>query len=103
MSRDDEEIFFAGVDDETLQREKAKARELRKSRWWRGKISVGRCYYCGEQTPPAKLSMDHVVPLTRGGLSTKNNLVACCKACNTRKKTMLPQEWRDYMAGLAEG
>jgi 5-methylcytosine-specific restriction endonuclease McrA len=47
--------------------------------------------------------MDHVVPLTRGGLSTKNNLVACCKACNTRKKTMLPQEWRDYMAGLAEG
>ena len=93
----DEEIFFAGVDDAAVRREKAKARELRKSRWWQGKISKGQCYYCALQTPPAKLTMDHVVPLTRGGLSTKNNLVACCKECNTKKKTMLPQEWQDYM------
>ena len=97
----DEEIFFAGVDDDAVRREKAKARDLRKSRWWQSKISVGRCYYCSLQTPPAKLTMDHVVPLTRGGLSTKNNLVACCKECNTKKKTMLPQEWQDYMEKLA--
>ncbi|MEN8135746.1 MAG: HNH endonuclease [Thermodesulfobacteriota bacterium] len=97
----DEEIFFAGVDDDAVRREKAKARELRKSRWWQGKISGGRCYYCGIQTQPAKLTMDHVVPLTRGGISSKNNLVACCKECNTKKKTMLPQEWQDYMEKLA--
>jgi 5-methylcytosine-specific restriction endonuclease McrA len=93
----DDEIFFAGVDDDAVRREKAKARELRKSRWWQGKISEGRCYYCGCQTSPAKLTMDHVVPLTRGGLSTKNNLVACCKECNSKKKTMLPQEWQDHV------
>jgi 5-methylcytosine-specific restriction endonuclease McrA len=97
----DDEIFFAGVDDDAVRREKAKARELRKSRWWQSKVSGGSCYYCGIQTPPAKLTMDHMVPLTRGGLSTKNNLVACCKECNTKKKTMLPQEWQDYMEKLA--
>ncbi len=98
----DEGISFAGIDDDTLRREKAKARELRKSRWWRNKIGEGRCYYCGGQTPPAKLTMDHVVPLTRGGASTKNNLAPSCKECNTRKKTMLPQEWQDYMDDCRE-
>ena len=96
----DKEIFFAGVDDDAVRREKAKARELRKGRWWQSKISEGRCYYCGLQTSPAQLTMDHVVPLVRGGLSTKNNLVACCKECNTKKKTMLPLEWQDYMEKL---
>lgn len=98
----DDEISFTGVDDDTVRREKAKARDLRKSRWWQSKISVGRCYYCARETPPAKLTMDHVVPLNRGGLSSKNNLVACCKECNTRKKTMLPMEWQDYMEKLAK-
>jgi 5-methylcytosine-specific restriction endonuclease McrA len=93
----DEEIFFAGVDDVAIRREKAKARELRKSRWWLNKIGEGRCYYCGRRFPPAQLTMDHVVPLTKGGCSAKNNLVPSCKECNTRKKTMLPQEWQDYM------
>jgi 5-methylcytosine-specific restriction endonuclease McrA len=39
--------------------------------------------------------MDHVIPLARGGRSTKGNLVPCCKACNTRKKAELPQELRE--------
>lgn len=97
----EDEIFFAGVGDDVLRREKAKARDLRKSRWWQGKISEGRCYYCGTQTLPADLTMDHVVPLTRGGFSSKNNLVACCKGCNTKKKGMLPQEWQDYLEEVA--
>jgi len=93
----DDGIFFAGVDEADIRREKAKARELRKSRWWQNKIGEACCYYCGKHTPPNQLSMDHVVPLARGGRSTKNNLVACCKECNNKKKTMLPQEWQDYM------
>jgi len=95
-----DEIFFTGVDDDIIRREKAKARTLRKSRWWQSKISAGQCYYCAQQTPPAQLTMDHVVPLARGGLSSKNNLVTCCKECNTKKKAMLPQEWQDYMEKL---
>jgi len=41
--------------------------------------------------------MDHVVPLARGGRSTKANCVPCCKECNTRKKADLLFEWNDYM------
>jgi 5-methylcytosine-specific restriction endonuclease McrA len=92
--------YFDGVDDELIRKEKGRARELRKSRWWQNKLAAGRCYYCGQTIESSRLTMDHVVPLAKGGRSEKNNLVACCKECNTKKKTMLPQEWQDYMEGL---
>ena len=39
--------------------------------------------------------MDHLIPLVRGGKSTKGNLVAACKTCNSKKKYSLPwEEWR---------
>jgi 5-methylcytosine-specific restriction endonuclease McrA len=41
--------------------------------------------------------MDHLVPLARGGRSTKNNLVPSCKDCNNKKKNMLPLEWEEYL------
>lgn len=84
---------FDGVDEAFVRREKARARELRKSRWWRQKLSREGCHYCGGKFPPAELTMDHVVPLVRGGRSSKNNLVVCCKSCNSRKQNRLPQEW----------
>jgi 5-methylcytosine-specific restriction endonuclease McrA len=34
--------------------------------------------------------MDHVVPLARGGRSTKGNSVVCCKDCNNKKKYFTP-------------
>lgn len=92
-----DDSFFAGVDEEEIRREKAKAGELRKSRWWQNILAAGRCHYCGRPTPKAELTMDHVVPLTRGGRSSKGNLVACCKECNNRKKNLLPLEWEEYL------
>lgn len=97
----DLDSFFDGVDEAVVRRERAKARELRKTQWWRNKLGQGKCYYCGGRTPAAELTMDHLVPLARGGLSNKNNLVPSCKACNTKKKTMLPLEWDEYMTHLA--
>lgn len=91
---------FSGVDDAEIRRERAKAKELRKSGWWQRKISTGVCYYCGNQYDPRLLTMDHIVPLGRGGRSVKANLVAACKECNTQKKTLLPLEWEAYMAKL---
>jgi len=41
--------------------------------------------------------MDHIVPLSRGGRSTKGNVVPCCKTCNTNKKQLLPMEWEVYL------
>ncbi len=46
--------------------------------------------------------MDHVVPLVRGGRSTKGNVVPCCKDCNSKKKYLLPVEWVDYLKRCAE-
>lgn len=94
---------FDGVEEAVVRRERAKARELRKTQWWRNKLGQGKCYYCGEATPAAELTMDHLVPLARGGMSGKNNLVASCKDCNNRKKAMLPLEWDEYMEHLAGG
>lgn len=41
--------------------------------------------------------MDHIVPVSRGGRSTKGNVVACCKECNSAKKQLLPMEWEAYL------
>jgi 5-methylcytosine-specific restriction protein A len=41
--------------------------------------------------------MDHIVPLIRGGKSTKGNLVPACKDCNNKKKYLLPIEWDEYL------
>ena len=88
---------FDGVDEAWIRREKARARELRKSSWWRQKLARGICHYCGGRFPPEELTMDHVVPLVRGGRSSKNNLVPCCKTCNSEKQSRLPQEWEGYL------
>ena len=90
-------FHFDGVDEADIRREKDKARTLRKSRWWQQKLATGTCYYCGRHFKPKDLTMDHVVPLARGGRSTKDNIVTSCKECNTKKKTLLPIEWEEYM------
>lgn len=78
---------------EEIRCERAKARELRASQWWKRRIANGICHYCGRQVPPRQLTMDHLVPLVRGGRSNKGNLVPACKECNASKKHHLAFEW----------
>jgi 5-methylcytosine-specific restriction enzyme A len=78
-------IFFQAASPEHQKREKAKAQELRKSQWWRQELGKGLCYHCGERFKPVDLTMDHLIPIARGGKSTKNNCVPSCKNCNTKK------------------
>jgi 5-methylcytosine-specific restriction endonuclease McrA len=92
--------FLPYVSEREIKIEKQKARLLKKSAWWRNKISKGKCYYCNKSTPINKLTMDHVVPLIRGGKSTKSNIVPCCKDCNNKKKYLLPIEWEYYLKKL---
>jgi len=66
------------------------------------KIQGGVCYYCGRTVGRTRLTMDHVVPLSRGGRSTKGNIVPACKECNNKKKYLLPIEWEDYLKSLQE-
>jgi 5-methylcytosine-specific restriction protein A len=92
------EIFdFDELDDTEKRTERAKAREIRKTRWWQQKTASGLCYYCRRKMAYRDLTMDHLVPLARGGRSTKNNLVPACKDCNNKKKSMLPLEWEEYL------
>lgn len=87
--------FVAIADDEHVRRERARARELRRSPWWKRRRSNGLCHYCGGRFRPQTLTMDHVVPLIRGGRSTKGNVVPACKACNAAKKHRLAWESSD--------
>ena len=93
--------FFCDVPEEQIRREREKARDLRKTQWWRNRIATGICHYCGHKVAPAELTLDHVVPLVRGGRSNKGNCVAACKECNTRKRDLLPTEWQDYLDSLS--
>ena len=79
-------------DDAHVKREREKARELRKSSWWKNQLASGVCHYCGEHFPEEELTMDHIVPVARGGKSNKGNIVPCCKECNNEKKYLTPAE-----------
>jgi len=51
-----------------------------------------RCQYCGRRFPPSQLSLDHVIPRSRGGMSTWENMVCACLRCNIRKGGRTPHE-----------
>lgn len=90
------------IDQDSLRRERQKARDLRRTQWWKRKLARGICYYCGDAFPPGELTMDHIVPLVRGGKTIKGNCVPACKDCNSRKQSLLPVEWEDYLRVLKE-
>ena len=92
--------YYAPVDPDELRRQRAKARELRASQWWKRRIADGVCYYCHRRVGAKTLTMDHLVPLGRGGRSVRGNVVPACKECNDRKKALLPIEWREYLDAL---
>jgi PAS domain S-box-containing protein len=89
--------FAYDLDEADIKAERRKARELRASQWWKRRCAKGFCHYCGQPMAPGELTMDHIVPIARGGKSTKGNIVPACKACNNKKKQLLPMEWEAYL------
>ena len=79
-------------DPKHVARERAKAKELRKSEWWKQQLAKGICHYCGKSFDATELTMDHILPVVRGGKSVKSNCVVCCKECNNDKKYLTPAE-----------
>jgi 5-methylcytosine-specific restriction endonuclease McrA len=53
-----------------------------------------RCQYCGRHLPTSELSLDHVIPRSRGGDNSWENIVCCCLKCNVRKGGRTPHEAR---------
>lgn len=52
------------------------------------------CVYCKRQLNGDELSIDHVIPRSRGGPNTVENLATACKKCNNKKGDRTPAEWR---------
>jgi len=78
------------VDPKRIKKEREKARKLKKSQWWLNLLNRGICHYCEKKFPASELTMDHIVPIARGGTSTPGNIVPACRACNQSKKLQTP-------------
>ena len=50
------------------------------------------CQYCAKVFNASELTLDHVIPRSRGGDTSWENLVACCHACNNKKGNRTPEE-----------
>lgn len=50
------------------------------------------CQYCGHKFNPRDLTLDHIMPESRGGPYSWENLVACCQSCNRKKADQTPEE-----------
>ncbi len=53
---------------------------------------ANRCQYCGKKFATTELSLDHLVPRSRGGLANWENIVCACLRCNVRKGGRTPRE-----------
>ncbi|MBF0124816.1 MAG: HNH endonuclease [Magnetococcales bacterium] len=89
------------ADPDQIERERRKARELRQSAWWKNRLATGQCAYCRGRFPPSELTMDHAVPLVRGGRTTRGNCVPACRSCNQAKQNLPAQEWLARMDSIA--
>lgn len=52
------------------------------------------CYYCKASLSDSNRHIDHVIPLSRGGADSPENLVAACASCNCSKQDRTPEEWQ---------
>ncbi len=75
-----------------VARERRKARELRQSNWWKALLQRGECHYCHKRFSASALTMDHIIPVSRGGTSTRGNVVPACDHCNKSKRHLTPAE-----------
>ncbi len=97
-------MYHYEMNEQVIKREKSAARELRKTRWWQTKIAChAKCNYCLKILTKDECTMDHVVPIVRGGRSTKGNIVIACKECNNEKKDHLVTDWMMERASHAAG
>ncbi|MBF0126192.1 MAG: HNH endonuclease [Magnetococcales bacterium] len=89
--------LFISADPDVVQRERLKAKELKRTAWWKNRVGQGVCAYCGTRHHPADLTMDHVVPLIRGGRTSRSNCVPACATCNQEKRHLSTTQWHCHL------
>ena len=61
------------------------------------------CPWCGGRLALENATIDHVIPLARGGTNYEGNLVPCCKSCNSSKQDRLPIEFMLWLKARGGG
>lgn len=61
----------------------------------------GTCPYCQKVFPMAALGIDHIIPYSKGGVHSPENLTLCCNPCNSSKGAKLIEEHSENSAGIA--
>lgn len=62
----------------------------------------GLCAYCGQHRNIKYMTVDHIMPLSKGGTDSLDNLQCTCKKCNGLKGNMLPGEFTDFIRNMLE-
>lgn len=62
--------------------------------------SGGRCQICGCKLPFEKMSIDHIIPLAKGGDDLMDNLQCACKVCNVIKQDFLPGDFYEKIVEI---
>jgi 5-methylcytosine-specific restriction endonuclease McrA len=65
------------------------------------KLTNFKCFYCDCGLTKKTRTIDHIIPLSKGGRHCVDNLVPCCKHCNSSKHNKLFTEW-DVIENLSE-
>lgn len=77
----------------TIRPEKPAQRRSRASSEWQAiRLQIAArdglvCHYCSAAVKPSSFTVDHIVPVYKGGSDDLSNLVACCRRCNSKKGT----------------
>ena len=81
--------------------------EIRMRNWRKDRMDIKNfkkesekvCYYCGKQiVNKGELTVDHVVPVSKGGETAKDNFVISCKACNTEKASLNAERYAEFLS-----
>lgn len=56
-----------------------------------------KCAYCGQRRGLGCMTIDHVIPLSKGGTNDEENLRCACKRCNKFKDSMMPMEFSNFL------
>lgn len=56
-----------------------------------------KCYYCGCTVEESKRTVDHKIPVSRGGLTKQDNLVMSCQKCNNEKDFLTEEEYNEFL------
>ncbi|MBF0186311.1 MAG: HNH endonuclease [Magnetococcales bacterium] len=90
----DYDSLLIASDQDHIDRERQKAKTLKRSPWWKNRKGRGSCHYCKGRFHPSELTLDHVQPLVRGGKTSKSNCVPACRECNTMKRNLPAEDWK---------